>query len=144
MKWKAPALSMFFSTLLLTGCSASWHLQRAVKKDPSLLQTQVIKITDTLVTPPILLRDTVSFFKTDTVTVQKDKLVIKIKRISDSEFSIDAEVKADTIVRFIEVPIETVVYKEKTMLEKLYAFSFWGALATIVVMLIMNKLWRNR
>lgn len=141
---KTPALSLFLSVFMLSSCSATWHLNRAVKKDPSLLKTQVIKITDTLVTPPIILRDTVSFFKTDTVTVQKDKLVIKINRISDSEFSIGAEVKADTIVRFIEVPIETVVYKEKTMLERLYAFFFYAAIIAIIVTIALSKIWRNK
>ena len=134
---------MFFLTLLLTGCSADWHLRKALKKDPSLLKTKIVTVTDTVITPPITVRDTVSFVKMDTVRIEKDKLVIKLVKISDSEFSVDAEVKADTIVRFIEVPIETVVVKEKTFLERVYAFTFWALLPALLITLMILR-WLNK
>lgn len=143
MRWKSPALSMFFLTLLLTGCSADWHLRKALKKDPSLLTTRIVTVTDTVITPPITVRDTVSFVKMDTVRIEKDKLVIKLVKISDSEFSVDAEVKTDTIVRFIEVPIETVVVKEKTFLERVYAFTFWALLPSLLITLMILR-WLNK
>ena len=54
----------YISTLLLTGfltgCSATWHLNQAVKKDPSILKPTVVTIWDTIVTPPVYLVDTVA------------------------------------------------------------------------------------
>ena len=83
----------FTSTLLLigllTGCSATWHLNQAVKKDPSILKPTVVTIWDTIVTPPIYLTDTVevpaagdsTVIDNDTVRVVitkfQDKLVVK-------------------------------------------------------------------
>jgi hypothetical protein len=128
---------------MLTGCSADWHMRKALKKDPSLLTTRIVTVTDTLITPPITVRDTVSFVKMDTVRIEKDKLVIKLVKISDSEFSVDAEVKADTIVRFIEVPIETVIVKEKTFLERVYAFTFWALLPALLITIMILR-WLNK
>jgi len=143
MRFKSSALSFFFLTLTLTGCSADWHMRKALKKDPSLLTTRIVTVTDTLITPPITVRDTVSFVKMDTVRIEKDKLVIKLVKISDSEFSVDAEVKADTIVRFIEVPIETVIVKEKTFLERVYAFTFWALLPALLITIMILR-WLNK
>ena len=143
MRFKSSALSFFFLTLMLTGCSADWHMRKALKKDPSLLTTRIVTVTDTLITPPITVRDTVSFVKMDTVRIEKDKLVIKLVKISDSEFSVDAEVKADTIVRFIEVPIETVIVKEKTFLERVYAFTFWALLPALLITIMILR-WLNK
>jgi len=83
----------YISTLLLTGfltgCSATWHLNQAVKKDPSILKPTVVTIWDTIVTPPIYLTDTVevptagdsTVIDNDTVRVvitkYQDKLVVK-------------------------------------------------------------------
>ena len=74
---------------LLTGCSATWHLKQAAKKDPSILKPTVVTIWDTIVTPPIYLTDTVevpaagdsTVIDNDTVRVVitkfQDKLVVK-------------------------------------------------------------------
>jgi hypothetical protein len=76
-------------TGFLTGCSATWHLNQAVKKDPSILKPTVVTIWDTIVTPPIYLTDTVevpsdadsSVIDNDTVriviTKYQDKLIVK-------------------------------------------------------------------
>ncbi len=37
-----------FLLLLFTGCSSQWHLKRAIKKDPSILKQDTIKIRDTV------------------------------------------------------------------------------------------------
>jgi hypothetical protein len=56
---------------------------------------------------------------------------------------VDAEVKVDTIVRFIEVPIETVVVKDKTFLERVYAFTFWALLPALLITLMILR-WLNK
>ena len=81
--------SILLLTGFLTGCSATWHLNQAVKKDPSILKPTVVTIWDTIVTPPIYLTDTVevpsdadsSVIDNDTVriviTKYQDKLIVK-------------------------------------------------------------------
>jgi hypothetical protein len=83
----------YITTLLaagfLTGCSATWHLKQAAKKDPSILKPTVVTIWDTIVTPPVYLVDTVavptagdsSVIENDTVriviTKYQDKMIVK-------------------------------------------------------------------
>lgn len=79
------------SVLLLSGCSAGWHLKKAVQKDPSILKPTVVTIWDTIVTPPIYVVDTVgipemgdsSVIDNDTVRVvitkYQDRLIVKTK-----------------------------------------------------------------
>lgn len=79
------------SVLLLSGCSAEWHLRKAVQKDPSILKPTVVTIWDTIVTPPIYVVDTVgipemgdsSVIDNDTVRVvitkYQDRLIVKTK-----------------------------------------------------------------
>lgn len=81
--------SILLLTGLLTGCSATWHLNQAAKKDPSILKPTVVTIWDTIVTPPVYLVDTVSVptegdssvIDNDTVriviTKYKDKMIVK-------------------------------------------------------------------
>ena len=87
--WKFSSILLL--TGLFTGCSATWHLNRAIKKDPSILKPTVVTIWDTIVTPPIYLVDTVdlpsvgdsSVIENDTVRIVitkfQDKLLVKTK-----------------------------------------------------------------
>lgn len=105
-------LLLFTSILLLTGCSADWHLRKALKKNPSLLTESVVTVHDTIVVPPVFVRDTVVARSGDTVVVEKDRFHVKIVRVND-QLMIEGGCKTDTIFRTVEVPIKQVVYKEK-------------------------------
>jgi hypothetical protein len=84
-------ISIISAVGLLTGCSATWHLNQAIKKDPSILKPTVVTIWDTIVTPPVYLTDTVevpsdadsSVIDNDTVriviTKYQDKLIVKTR-----------------------------------------------------------------
>ena len=107
MKWY-----LVLSVLLLSGCSAEYHLKKAVKKDPSILKKDTVIVHDTTVLPSVVLRDTVRLKEIDTLVLTKEKLNLKIVRVKDT-FQIDAECKGDTIIKTIQVPIEIVSYVEK-------------------------------
>ena len=116
---------MFLATLLLTGCSAEWHLSKAIKKDPQLLKPTTMIVTDTVVTEPIAVRDTVTISQVDTVEIVKDKFRVKIMRSYDT-LIIDGGCDSDTIVRTIEVPVQTLSYTaHDKWYHKLYKYSFW-------------------
>lgn len=108
MKW----LVKLTLVLLLTSCSAQWHLKKAVQKDPMILKKDTLVVQDTLVVPPVVLKDTVTLKQHDTITITKDRLRVKIVKVSDT-LIIDAKCDSDTIVRTIEVPYEKVVYVEQ-------------------------------
>lgn len=116
----------FFITLsllvLLSGCSADWHLRRAIKADPTiLLQPKAITLIDTVVTQEVR-HDTLLLPVHDTLTIQKERLRIQIKRVNDT-IRITGECLTDTIIitKEIELPPK-IVYKEKD--------NFWQTLIT--------------
>jgi hypothetical protein len=66
--------------LLLTGCSANWHLKQACKKEPSICAPQVLKWDTIYVT------DTLEYYEEfytdvyDTVVIDTGSVIVKIIR----------------------------------------------------------------
>ena len=108
MKW----LGKLTLLLLLTSCSAQWHLKKAVQKDPLILQKDTLIVTNTVVTPPVAITDTVTLKQHDTIVVTKDRLKVEVVRRLDT-IIINAECASDTIVQTIEVPYDKIIYVEK-------------------------------
>lgn len=108
MKW----LGRLGLIILLSSCSAQWHLRKAVAKDPMILQRDTMVVVDTIVTQPVAITDTVILQRHDTIRLIKDRLKVKIVKVNDT-ITIDAVCDSDTIVQTIEVPYEKIVYYEK-------------------------------
>ena len=136
---KLRCLTLLFATLILSGCSPEWLLKQAIKKDPTLLKTKTITVTDTVVTEPIVVRDTVTMSQVDTVEIVKDKFRVKIMRSYDT-LIIDGGCDGDTIVRTVEVPVEQVVYKEE---HKIFRWSFYLWVLVAVVAFVYALLRRG-
>jgi len=124
-------LTLLFATLLLSGCSAEWHLSKAVKKDPTILKEKVITVTDTVVTEPIVVRDTVIPSQTDTVELIKDRFRVKVIRSYDT-LLIDGGCESDTIVRTVTVTVPQLVAGE-TRFQRVQRFTFWGLITLLLV-----------
>jgi hypothetical protein len=104
-KW--GAFSIFF-WLALSGCSSEWHLRKAIAKNPSILQPKEIVLIDTMVITPSLRVDTLAYFRTDTITIEKDRLRVQIKRIHDT-LRITAECQSDTVRIVKEIALPPVI-----------------------------------
>ena len=104
MKCSVLSVILFLTLLLIcltTGCSTQWHLQRAIKKDPTILVQDTVVVLDT------------------------NNFRVKIMRSYDT-LIIDGGCESDTIVRTVEVPIEKIVYHEREKwYHKLYKWSFF-------------------
>jgi|TARA_R100000482_G_scaffold117015_1_gene60429 hypothetical protein len=121
---------------LLTSCSAQWHLKKAVQKDPLILEKDTLVVTDTVVTPPVAITDTVTLKQHDTIVIQKDRLKVQLVKVNDT-ITINAECASDTIVRTIEVPYEKIVYVEqKTLWQKIQSLAFYFALVLLALALV--------
>lgn len=128
MKW---LIKTSLLTLLLTSCSAQWHLKTAIKKDPLILEKDTLTVVDTFVTAPVAIHDTIMLKQRDTITITKDKLTVKIVRSFDT-IAIEAECASDTIIRTIEVPYDKVVYvQQKTLKQKLQTWALYLVVAFI-------------
>ena len=100
---KCPYIPLLL-ILILSGCSAEWHLSKAVCKNPELLKGKTMIVTDTVVTEPIAVRDTVTLSQVDTVEIVKDRFRVKIMRSYDT-LIIDGGCDSDTIVRTVRVDV---------------------------------------
>ena len=136
MKW----LNVLMISFLLSSCSAQWHLRRAVKKDPSIIQESTVSVKDTVVVPPVVITDTVTTKEHDTIIVEKDRLKVKIVKRLDT-LIIEGQCASDTIVRTIEVPVPSIVMKDSDKwYNKVYKFSFY----LLVLLVILWYLRLNR
>jgi hypothetical protein len=108
MKW----LVKLILVSLLTSCSAQWHLTKAVRKDPTILEIDTLVVRDTVVSPPVAITDTVTLKQQDTITLVKERLKVQLVRVNDT-ITIDAICDSDTIISVVEVPYEKIVYVEK-------------------------------
>jgi hypothetical protein len=124
-------------SFILSSCSAQWHLSKAVKKNPAILQKDTITVVDTIVTQPVALTDTVVLRHMDTIVVHKDRLKVKITRSFDT-IRVDAICESDTIVNVVEVPYEKIVYVEREKIGN--KITKWLlALAVFVLLLVSLK-----
>jgi len=97
---------------LLSSCSATWHLNQAIKKDPTIMVGDTLVVRDTVVTPPVAITDTVTTKQHDTIIVEKDRLKVRIVKRLDT-LIIEGRCDSDTIIRTIEVPYDKIIYVEK-------------------------------
>lgn len=126
-------VSLFFATILLSSCGANWHLQRAIQKDPSILQQKTVTVTDTVVTNPTAVLDTVTISNTDTVEIVKNNFRVKIMRSFDT-LIIDGGCDADTVVRTVRVDVPQIVFSE-SRLQRVQRYTFWGLLSLLLIAL---------
>jgi len=120
MRW----LTIATLTLMLYGCSAQWHLKQAIRKDPSIQQTVVVKKDTVIVTKERTIRDTLELFK-DTVIYQ-DRVKLKIE-YRDNFVNIEADCPSDTIV--VTKSITTTELKKPTSIKE----RVFDALALLVI-----------
>jgi len=98
---------LFISIPLLTGCSANWHLKKAIAKDPSLLKATTVVVRDTVVVPPITVTDTLFMPQTDSTAVwENDSLRIEFTKIKDESGRDRIVFKTQIKERFVPVEVE--------------------------------------
>ena len=135
MKWLVKLILI----MSLTSCSAQWHLKKAVHKDPTILEKDTLVVTDTVVSPPVAITDTVIMRQHDTITLVKDRLRVNIVKVNDT-ITIDAICDSDTIISIVEVPYDKIVYVEKESLwDKVKNLAIYMGLAFLVFKIIMKK-----
>lgn len=132
MKW----LGRLTLILLLSSCSAQWHLTKAIKKDPTILEKDTLVVQDTVVVPPVVITDTVTTRQHDTIVVEKDRLKVRIVKRLDT-LIIEGQCASDTIVRTIEVPYEKVIYvPKKTIGQKIQSLVFYFGLVLLALYMV--------
>jgi hypothetical protein len=107
--WKLKVAAI---ALMLTSCGASWHLKRAIAKNPALAQDTVLRIDTTIISRSVEIRDTIVIKEVDTIQVVKNGVVVDIRRSFDT-IEVDVQCPPDTIRVFKEVPMVQILPEKK-------------------------------
>ena len=126
---------------LLFSCSPQKRLNRLVKKHPSLVELDTIKIIDTVITPTIQ-HDTTTVFKVSTHDTVINNEKVFLKYFYDTltrEIHHEYICFGDTIIQEKIIPIEKIVYKEINWWEK-YQSLIYILLIGFVLLVIYKRL----
>jgi len=102
------------TALIVQSCGASWHLKRAIAKDPAILADAIVRVDTTVVTQSISVVDTLVVRDTITREIVRENVKIRLQRVHDT-IRINVVCPPDTIRVVAEVPVEKVVIQEKAM-----------------------------
>lgn len=93
--------------LLFASCSANWHLNRAIKKDPSLLKGgDTVLVHDTqVVTKEKVLYDSFVTTEYDTVTIEDSFVYTQVIR-KDNVIKVYTKCKSDTVRITTKIPFQ--------------------------------------
>jgi hypothetical protein len=121
---KVLAIISLICLVALTSCSASFHLRRAIQKDPTIIQPEIVQVVDTVIITPLERTETTFVaLPIDTITIEKERLRIKIRRIHDT-LRVEGECRSDTITitETIELP-PVIKYEDRPWWSK---WLMWG------------------
>ena len=126
--------------LSLTSCSANWHLKRAIAKDPSIIQPPEVEIVDTtIVIEEIRAETTFVALPMDTITIEKERLRIQIKRIHDT-LVVNGVCMTDTIRIIEEVELPPVIkYEPRPTWQTIIAWLLAGLFAFKIIQRAIDR-----
>ena len=142
---KVLAIISSICLVALTSCSASFHLRRAIQKDPTIIQPEIVQVVDTvIITPSERVETTFVALPIDTITIEKERLRIKIRRIHDT-LRVEGECRSDTITitETIELP-PVIKYEDRPWWSKWLMWGLVGLFGIKVVNMAIDRLLGGR
>lgn len=130
----------FALLILLSSCSASWHIRKALKKNPSLFSTEIITVVDTVIVevPRV---DTLFKYKFDTVEFTIDSIQVKyFYQTVDSTVYLEIDCPDSEIITETITKTETIIVKP-SFKEKLVVG--WWILVVVITIYLTIKAIRN-
>ena len=125
IKTRAVLIGLLF---LLQGCGARFYLNRAIAKDPTILDSVVVKVDTVIITQKQVVRDTLVLKSIDTLRLIQKGVRIDIRRSYDT-IQVDVECPSDTIRISKEVRVPQVIYREKEFNAK----HLWLLIISIII-----------
>lgn len=124
--------------LLFTSCSANWHLNRAIKKDPSLLKGgDTVLVHDTqIITKEKVLYDSFVTTEYDTVTIEDSFVYTQVIR-RDNVIKVYTKCKSDTVRITTKIPFKMPPQVIKNGLSDLQTALF--ALSVLILLIIIIR-----
>jgi len=123
--------------VMLTGCSAEYHMKKAIKKDPSIIKPTTHVIDTIILTDSVAITDTFVSKTIDTMVVEKDGVKTIVYRNHDV-IRIQTVVKPDTIRIQKTITIPQVQYKERVHIPQIVGVGI-GLVLLLVLLLALLK-----
>ena len=142
---KVLAIISLICLIALTSCSASFHLRRAIQKDPTIIQPEIVQVVDTVIITPLeRVETTFVALPIDTITIEKERLRIKIRRIHDT-LRVEGECRSDTIriTETIELP-PVIKYEDRPWWSKWLMWGLAGLFGIKVLNMAIDRLLGGR
>ena len=142
---KVLAIISIICLVALTSCSASFHLRRAIQTDPTIIQPEIVQVVDTvIITPSERVETTFVALPIDTITIEKERLRIKIRRIHDT-LRVEGECRSDTITitETIELP-PVIKYEDRPWWSKWLMWGLAGLFGIKVLNMAIDRLLGGR
>ena len=118
-------------TIILFSCKTQCEvserkLEKIIEKCPDVLK-DTVTVVDTVVLPPNVIYDTAFVTNPiDTIRIENDRQVIKIRRVYDKIYIDTAMCKTDTVIVTVEVPVE------KAIIQPVKKLGFFGKLQKLL------------
>jgi hypothetical protein len=124
--------------VMLSGCSAEYHLKQAIKKNPAMAQISVYGIDTVFVRDSVTITDTFTTKTIDTLTIEKDGVKTIVYRNHDV-IRVQTIVKADTIryTKTITLPPQ-IQYKERIKIPQMVGIGL-ALLLALLLGIILRK-----
>ena len=126
------------TTIMMSSCGASWHLKRAMAKDPTIVADTIVRIDTAVVTNERRLVDTMVVHDTIIREIKRDGVVVRFQRLFDT-IVVDATCLSDTIELIHEVPVERIVYKQndRSVYDRVTGF-LYIVMAILIIWLVIK------
>jgi len=113
-------LILLLTVMALSACSPQYRLQRLLKHHPELAVIDTIIRPDTAIMPGIRTDTTIFLHTTDSITLTKERLVVRLIRDVDT-FRISGECRPDTVIKkkIVAVPVVFKQAPELSLWQKL-------------------------
>lgn len=98
--------------LLFCSCGARFYLNRAIAKDPTILEQRKVVLDTIVITENKLLTDTLILREYDTIKIEKDGVRVALNRLYDT-IQIEVECPSDTIEISKVVEVPQIIYQDK-------------------------------
>lgn len=124
--------------VMLTGCSAEWHLKKAIKKCPEMAQISVYGIDTIVVRDSVTFTDTFVSKTIDTFTIEKEGVKTIVYRNHDV-IRIKTIVKPDTIRIQKTIRVPQVYYEERFKIPQMVGIGLALLLALLFLILLIFR-----
>ena len=118
-------------------CGASWHLKRAIAKDPTIAKDTIVRVDTTIVTAERRVVDTLVVRDTIVREIKSNGARVRIQRLHDT-IRVDVVCPPDTIRITKSIPVDRIIYKTKavkrSLLDQLGVILFLILLISIALM----------